>query len=304
MRTHLVSIIILSSMLVLSAAATGVCQVEIAELRSDILKSDSPKQRAIAYKKLFEKIGKQNLGILARDPDLSISLQASWETHKRLVKRSLPVKDRVDDIYDRDELTAFCDALKKKIDCPIPEWWLDNFTNIDVVPGKLHFIGKMSKEPILIKGKAGGLVRENTQLAVKDNLLTIRKDNHSVTLNKLDIDLDKLSPSYVYDAAWMGEISVVMAYNSIAGTRYGVSCYQKGSEKPKWTASVWAVNRTELNGNATHKAELIITKNVVYIFGSETNGMYVEAFDIATGKPVLRFSTCYWFHFSEAWIIK
>jgi hypothetical protein len=45
-------------------------------------------------------------------------------------------------------------------------------------------------------------------------------------------------------------------------------------------------------------------EDTVYVFGKTPVGMYLEAFDLATGKPAFRFSTSYVCLYSEAWDVK
>jgi hypothetical protein len=40
------------------------------------------------------------------------------------------------------------------------------------------------------------------------------------------------------------------------------------------------------------------------VFGMESHGAYIEAFDAGTGKVRFRFCTCYWSEHSETWGLK
>ena len=67
---------------------------------------------------------------------------------------------------------------------------------------------------------------------------------------------------------------------------------------------MWAAGRTALAGYGVHRVELAGKDGSVFVFGTESHGMYLEAFDLATGKCQFRFCSCYWFTFSETWNLK
>jgi hypothetical protein len=73
---------------------------------------------------------------------------------------------------------------------------------------------------------------------------------------------------------------------------------------PAWTADVWAAGRTMLLGDAGHRMQLVEKDGTLFVFGAESHGAYLEAFDLATGKCLYRFCSGYWFQFSEQWDLK
>jgi hypothetical protein len=72
-----------------------------------------------------------------------------------------------------------------------------------------------------------------------------------------------------------------------------------------WKARVWAAGRDIFLGAAGYAPiELREAEGVVYVFGAEGCGMYLEAFDAESGQCRYRFCTAYWFNPSEAWGLK
>jgi hypothetical protein len=69
---------------------------------------------------------------------------------------------------------------------------------------------------------------------------------------------------------------------------------------------VWGPGRRTgiVSGFHDHWAEVVGLGDTVYVFGAESRGVYLEAFEAATGKARFRFCTGYWFHWSEAWGLK
>jgi hypothetical protein len=95
----------------------------------------------------------------------------------------------------------------------------------------------------------------------------------------------------------------VFARAQIVGFRYELACYMPVGGAPAWVVDVWSAGRTCAGGGGfgCHRVELREKGGRIYVFGAESHGMYLEVFELATGKCLYRFCTCYWFNFSEAW---
>ena len=85
-----------------------------------------------------------------------------------------------------------------------------------------------------------------------------------------------------------------------AGFPYEVSITDTKT-KMESKITVWAVGRNILAGAGSHQIEILIHNDILCVFGSESHGAYAEQFRLTDGTPLLRFSTCYWFNFSERW---
>ena len=93
-------------------------------------------------------------------------------------------------------------------------------------------------------------------------------------------------------------------FSSGGGFPYKLACLAGKGGKPVWTTEVWAAGRLILMGKGVHRLELAENDDTLFVFGAESHGMYLEAFDSATGKCRYRFCTGYWFNFSEGWDLK
>ena len=98
--------------------------------------------------------------------------------------------------------------------------------------------------------------------------------------------------------------SVLAAFETKGGFDFTLLRLEGKSGKPSWTADVWGAGRTLGIGLGYHNVDLRQNGDTVFVFGAECYGMYLEAFDIASGKCRFRFCTCYWFLFSEEWELK
>jgi len=93
----------------------------------------------------------------------------------------------------------------------------------------------------------------------------------------------------------------IMAKPSSAGFPYPITISKSNSNTTGMKVEVWAVGRTLLAGCGAHQMEMRAMNGKLYVFGAESHGAYAEIFRIVDGQPLLRFSTCYWFNFSEKW---
>ncbi len=275
-------------------------------LREAVVKASSSKLKAKAYQSLFKATGQKGLADLTKDDDTGIALQAAWELHKKAAMRPKHIALRTDDVYDHVELEKFVTFLKQKTKAPVPNWWAETILDVDVFPGRHHAFSSTSKTPVpkLRKSKAGVEVPDGAEVTEDGDALAYTSGGRSVKFLKTAFDAN-------IDDAMAGLLtekrSVIASYTTACGARFQLAGFEgnggKGG-KPTWTADVWSSGRTELGGRSFHLMELTQKDDSVYVFGAESHGMYMEAFDIATGKCRFRFCTAYWFDFSEAWGLK
>lgn len=87
----------------------------------------------------------------------------------------------------------------------------------------------------------------------------------------------------------------------MAGFSFPIEITNKNKPGEITMVQVWAVGRMFLAGAGVHQMEMKVVGDVLFVFGAESNGAYAEAFHLPDGEPIFRFSTCYWFNFSEKW---
>jgi hypothetical protein len=285
----------------LASAPAAEPEKDVKALREQVVKADTPDDKAKAYKALFEKVGKAGLSELMKNEDTGIALQAAWEVHKKVVKRPKEERGRVDDIYDPDELKKFVEVVKKRTKAPVPDWWAKNILDVDAFVGEHHaFISEKDAGQKTVKSKAGASVPNAAELEELKEALVYTVGKRSVEFPK--DTFGKLADCY---AGVIGEKrSAVAAYSDSSGFAFEIAGFEGKGGKPTWKSDVWASGRTILAGAGHHWVEVIEKDGTVCVFGAESHGMYAEAFDLATGKSTFRFCTGYWFNFSEAWHIK
>jgi hypothetical protein len=275
------------ALVLIAATAAASDAVPTPALRDAVIRADTSDKAAAAYEAYFLRIGRAGLKDLMKDEDTGIALQAAWETYTKPAKRKEKLFGRSDDVYDPAELRKFVVFLKERTKAPVPDWWATAVTEVDLFPGRHHaFVGARRDGPkqVRVEEREGNLVLSAGGCSVEFPKATFNRD--------------------FYDsfAAWIGEKrSVVAAYPGIAGFAYTVAGFEGKGGKPVWKVDVWGAGRDVLGGEGFHQVEMREKDGVVYLFGVESHGAYVEAFEAASGKVRFRFCTCYWFHNSEAW---
>ena len=217
---------------------------ETAKLREQVIAASSSDEKSAAYRALFKHLGRVRLQELEADPDLGISLQASWEIHR--VTRSVDAS--VLGNLDRDHGEKFLKHLSARIGTKPPPWWQETLLGADVRIGAHTYFG--SKGP----GVRGS-----------------------------------------WECAGVGKITASPDSFLNAGFAYRID---GGS---RWSASVWSAGRDGLQGIGHHDVSMECAAGRLLVYGAESHGMYLEAFDAEKGTPLFRFCTCFWFNFPEAW---
>ena len=132
---------------------------------------ERPEDKAKAYRLLFEKVGRPGLPDLMKGKDTGLALQASWEFHKKLVKRPKKPDRGPDDTYAPAEMKKFVEFLKDRTKSPVPEWWQLAITDLSVNKGGGHMYFGFNQEPKPLEEMAhvfhGMLVWGNGRSAVR-----------------------------------------------------------------------------------------------------------------------------------------
>jgi hypothetical protein len=289
----------------LAAGTVRGAEPTVAELRERVVKADTPKAKGEAYEAYFPKVGRAGLKDLMKDDDTNIGLQAAWESHLRPIKRNPRISGRADDVYDPVELKKFVSFLKEQTKAPVPDWWANRVVDVDLFPGQHHAFASdvAAAKPKRRQSKAGALVPDGAELEASGDHLVYSSGGRSVTFAK---GADDLRFNDRFAGVLGKDRSAVVAFGSVC-CRYKLTGFAAGGAgRPRvYTADVWGSGRMgPTTGYHDHWAELAERDGTVYVFGAESHGMYLEAFDATTGAARFRFCTCYWWHWSEAWGLK
>jgi hypothetical protein len=269
-------------------------------LRQKVIEAKSSDAKAAAYQRLFESVGRKGLAELMKDPDTGIALQAAWEANTRPTWRRKHDPTRSDNIYDPAGLRNFVEFLRAHTKAPVPDWWATRI--VEVERGRTtHDFPESARTalPPTKESDAGYFVPEGAEL--KSN-----EDGFVYTAHKLSIEFRKsvLEQQGVDSVAGLpGEKrSAIAPYQRWGAYEFKLMGFEGTDAEPSWKADVWGARRSLLLfGDAGHRVDLREKAGDIYVFGGESHGMYLEAFDAVTGRCHFRFCTCYWSHWSEEW---
>jgi hypothetical protein len=177
--------------------------------------------------------------------------------------------------------------------------------NVDVGPEKGHSFSHALNSPLpkLKEVKGVGYVPEDSDVVRHDGKVTYAQAGRVVDLPEEEFNY---APWVVDHFVGLPseKRSFVALYSGDSGYPFKLASFNGKGGNPVWVADVWASRRGFSSGVGHHRVELQEATGSVFVFGAESHGMYLEAFEAATGKCLFRFCTCYWSNFSEEWGFK
>lgn len=282
--------------IILVAGATVASEDIESRPRERILNSKDAVDAGKSYQALLSDLGPEALATMLSDTNKGIALHAAWELHRRVIENPAHASGYT---YSREELAKFTRFLKDKIKISAPEWWSTALMEMDVFPGDHHASSRtMGQWPRLVRSKIGLFVPVGADLQMTGEDL-VYLENERTIVSPASAFEKLMTDSYVGVSA--GERSLVAGFCSASGCKYKLVCVESDSKKLVWVADVWATGPKSGSGNDKHRVTLIERSGVVYVFGADSNGLYLEAFEFTSGRPQFRFCTCYWSNYPEAW---
>jgi hypothetical protein len=179
--------------------------------------------------------------------------------------------------------------MAKRLGTEPPPWWQATLRKGEVHPDMHHAFDIEDDVPVAAPARVK---------PEKDGV-TIVAGKRSIKLTEGDfgaaVNLFRLGGVRV---ALLGEAESFLLFVEMFGV-------DSRSGRRLWTANVWGSGRMVIQGvGGPEPEEIRRHKDTVIVYGAESHAMYAEGFDAKTGKCLFRFSSCYWFNFSEAWGLK
>jgi hypothetical protein len=286
-RTWLASLVVL---LVMSRCAEAGDNKTLEALRQGVIEAESGEEAGVAYEKLFVHAGRKGMRRLMSDNNTGIALQAAWEIYKKDIQRPKPIVGRSDRVIDKKSVDEFLGFYSKRTGATIPKWWRNTIRVADVIPNAhcVFFDREQPKE-----------AKTTVEVQAANVLITVGNQRLVISRAVNPVEYERLATRYL--TALYGAEQSFVAHN-LTSYPYSFFCIDSPTGKVRWSQDVWAVRRGFSSGLLPeHHASFQLHDDMVIIYGAETHGMYVEAFDRATGECRYRFCSCYWFHFSEKW---
>jgi hypothetical protein len=122
------------------------------------------------------------------------------------------------------------------------------------------------------------------------------KEQVVVAASVLDNALSSLDAPNKFLSAAAADDRAFVAFFDEYGEKYSLLCIDRKSGKVLWKEQVWALATEQIparTGPWGHALTMVLQNRSVVLLGIGV-GCYIESFDIATGKPLYRFSSNTW----------
>ena len=253
----------------------------------------TPDERLSARQRIFSDISEEAMQELVVHENDDVAMTAAWErvVRDKIVEtqEGMPELGRKLPIEGVERFFGYIEGRLRVI---VPEEWADAvrqgviFKNGSVVP-KLCSLRKLFH-----KDEDGYILLNSQSIEQENGKQFLKINNERYEIPELVFGKERAVVG-VYGVA-TNNVCVQYFPEQIGPSQ--IICVGQENGQLKWRAEVW---RSRSGGGisgvpAEHLALLVIHRAVVYVFGADGGGaIYLEAFRISNGEPVLRFSTAY-----------
>lgn len=247
---------------------------------------------------------------LKHHSNLGISFCAAWEAVRRstLAGDNIPPERIEHRSIDDAVLGNFLGFLEGRLGFNLPERWSKNFDGRTVAHRATG--GRLSDEgpPLGNDATDDAIVSLNHDISATTSTpgLTLLRAEKGVDVGidgkKYHIPEAVFSHALRYqefsiiDALPASDKGLVCAVHSEVGRTYFLYYVHANEPAPRWTSNVWAdwgMLRAASGSGYWHVLDIVLHEKRVFLFGSSPICMYIEGFDLDSGRNVCRFSTAY-----------
>jgi len=242
--------------------------------------ADHGEEKGKAYRALFESATTADLGLLTRDPDLSLGLQAGWEEVRKDI-HSLKASDASSKGMAVD---AFLTFFTDRVGYEPPKWWVETVRSTWGI-SREHTALPLTGPPEMASGKQAGITRKD-----EGDSTVFSDDTHTLWLSNFR-QWRSVYTIFDGDRAYLGE------YGSVVSYPFRVECYKLSTGKLVWAQLAWGSFRGGFGGFGFNSISMALHGKELAMFGLG----YAEGLNIADGSPRYRFCDNYWMNDPEKW---
>jgi hypothetical protein len=265
-------------------------------LVSSAIAAPSADEAAKRFAELFASRTREELKGLKQSDHAGLALAATWQLLYREQGEAVEQLDKNEPQKIRqDSASYFLGFLDARTNAESPDWWRRSALGATIThrryagfprPENWVFhetpIGPRSATPVKRSEQSLVFSAGGKEFQIRHDVL----ERHLTRIG--------LKESAAYIAFAPGKEHYYFAAYSEAGFPFRMACFGAVDHAYKWTADVWAANRHALEGKSFHMVEIRESERAVLVYGLEPSALYVEGFDIKTGKALFRFSTNNW----------
>src|SRR5262245_17600537 len=254
----------------------GAAPPTINKLPSTIAEAKTADQAAAIVRSRLALRGKEFDSVMMTDK--SLALFHVWDQCVRKLTGST-TKD------DRARLVGRVEGL---LGVSCPQGWIEivyasdpPFTAIKHSDGvKYHEIG-------------AGWKSRSPELVMDDDVLSVKSGRELTRL--WQVPFSRILTESIEYTRTADQSQYLLAFPPTGSRPYEIVLVERGSEKVRWQSTVLSSSVViESGGQPYHYAWPIIERSRCIVFGADSYALYIKAFDIETGKPLIRFNSGFW----------
>ncbi|MCH7603617.1 MAG: hypothetical protein IIB54_12705 [Planctomycetes bacterium] len=251
--------------------------------------AETPRELAKCYQQIFGEATIEQLKEFESQSDYHLAIPAGWE----LLRRTLPKKRRDDIIYhDEKALSKFLDSVEDHIKVDVPSAWRKAVLSAQL-PGRSdiwYVMPQFLKIPhAFIEDEQGS--RPATLRSADEGFEFVTEDE--IEIWKVPL-LERPMPPHPCARLEVTKESLFFARYPFVPIPFDLQAMDRKSGKVVWSTQVWAAGDfTGYRGPHWHYVDFVVKDEMLIVFGLSVGSMYIEKFDVKTGKNLFRFNQIY-----------
>jgi hypothetical protein len=225
-----------------------------------------------------------SVGVLSTHENPNIAIQAAWRRYSRMVRsRDVYFGSRNASLDPRD-VQRFLGFVEGRSHVLVPKWWEHALANPEEnLPHKKRL-------------RDYWLALDETVKKSDDSHVTLEINSEQIKVPARTFESLHLRSDKRLGVQMDEKHLLMMPHRSDAGG-VRIACVDLARSKEVWQADIWGLG--DLGGRTGHPLEHFMTMKIsrknIFVFGATRQGVYVEAFTLTDGAPLIRFATTNWF---------
>ena len=289
--------------------------VSEAKVLENIHKAKDALELANAYSELCSVASKEQLGGLKAHRHTGIALQAAWEEVCSTFPAHVRQGQESDTRINPRAMAYFLGFVEGRLRVRLPKWWRQGMAKAGYNDNKSKFDGARNIIEIPYSDDYYSPHTDDTPSGPAGTQVVKTVDSLHVTVGHETFNIPKrvLERVMAYFGPGNGDVVVnagfiiavpvdakrfLLAFHMGLGD-YPLFCVSRPSGKILWEATVFGADWLFPGGVGGKLPDSVVdirvAHGVVYVFGAGPCSAYIQAFSLADGKNLFRFSTSYGF---------
>jgi hypothetical protein len=248
----------------------------------------------------------EQLQKLVVDSNDGIAVRAAWERVRRQLAEDIATDGQKNpDGALLKGASQFVSFLEGRLRVPVPHWWASElglararelerpsfFCSVDTMGDIWSQIDRMGRGVSSAFGFVPAIERS------KSGEVKAAWNNHKLQLSSKQISNDPAPGDDLAGLVYRGRCLIVRYdRNEFWWLNLEIYCADPSSSKIVWSTRRTFGDRRAAggrSGSSIHHIALLCRDDVVFVFGMEFSMIYIEAFRLSDGRPLMRFNSTY-----------